>query len=859
MGVEDWSFATRLLAGRRSAGLSQAELAHRSGLSIRAISDLERGRTQWPYRNSVFRLADALELSGQARAEFVTAAGRRLGRAPSAEPPSRPGRPRHRDDRAVDGSPVPRQLPGPVPGFAGRTEQLAVLSRLLHTPGGTAVISTIGGMAGVGKTALAVQWGHRVAADFPDGQLFVNLRGFDPAETPVSSADAVRVLLDALGVTADRLPATEDGQFGLYRSLLAGKRLLVVLDNARDVAQVRPLLPGSLTCRVVVTSQNQLTGLTTREAARPLQLSVLNEAEASQLLRYRVGDDRVASEPDAVARIIESCAHLPLALCVVSARAAMRPDLSLGQIAAEVTRHRGLDAFSDDSDQAADVRAAFHWSYRQLDPVTARVFRLAGLHPGPGFSQGAIAALTGLSFDVAGRVLDILTRAGMIQRTGEASFGVHDLLRGYASELAGAHDSPQEQRAALTGLFDYYLHSCAAAMDVAFPAERHRRPEIGPPPVQVPAFAAQAQALAWLDAQRGELVAVAVYASEHGWPQHATKLAATLFRYFSNGAFFADAIAVDAAAYRAAHELGDLAGQAVALLGLGTVDLRQGRYQEAADHLSRALELCRQIDDGPCEARALANLGVADLLLGRPTAAVGHFEDSLVLHRKLADRTGEARALGNLGFAALRQGRYEQAIGHLRQSLEICQQIPDRGGEARALANLGEVELSQQRYQHAADYLMRALALWRELGDRSSMADTLASLGVTELRQNRHVQAAACLAEALRICRQTGDVPRQALALSGLGEVMLATGRPAVARQRYAAALTLAAEAADRYEQARAHDGLGCAYQAEGAMAQARRHWREALARYSDLGAPEADRVRARLSASESVPQASNT
>ena len=284
-------------------------------------------------------------------------------------------------------------LPAAVPAFVGRRAQLATLSQVLQQPGGTAVITAIGGTAGVGKTALAVHWAHQVAGEFPDGQLYVNLRGFDPSGTPVTPDEAVRVLLDSLDVPAEQRPQTVEARLGLYRSLLAGKRMLVLLDNARDAAQVRPLLPGAPTCRVIVTSRNQLAGLVATEAARPLQLDVLTDREASQLLEQRLGADRLAAHPGAAARIIASCARLPLALSIIAARAAMRPDLSLREIAAELAASPDLDAFRDDSDPAADVRAAFSWSYRQFDAEAARAFRLAGLHPGPDLERYAVAAL----------------------------------------------------------------------------------------------------------------------------------------------------------------------------------------------------------------------------------------------------------------------------------------------------------------------------------------------------------------------------------------------------------------------------------------------------------------------------------
>ena len=280
MGEDGGAFGSHLRSARRAAGLSQQELAERAGLSVRTIGNMERGASKWPYRDSLHRLADALSLRDEARAEFIAAAGRRL--APDAVPDgTRPGGAR----QACRARVVAAYLPATLPAFVGRRDQLATLSQVLQQPGGTAVITAIGGTAGVGKTALAVHWAHQVAGESPDGQLYVNLRGFDPSGTPVTPEEAVRVLLDSLDVPATRRPQTIEAQLGMYRSLLAGRRMLVLLDNARDAAQVRPLLPGAPTCRVIVTSRNQLTGLVATAAARPLLLDVLTDREGGALRR----------------------------------------------------------------------------------------------------------------------------------------------------------------------------------------------------------------------------------------------------------------------------------------------------------------------------------------------------------------------------------------------------------------------------------------------------------------------------------------------------------------------------------------------------------------------------------------------
>jgi transcriptional regulator with XRE-family HTH domain len=429
-------FGRRLRAARRSSGLSQQELAERSGLSVRAISKLECGRTRWPYPDSVGRLADALGLRDAERAEFTAAAERRLG------PDTGPARPRTPDIY------VPRLLPASIPAFTGRADELESLSRMLSEPGGTTLVTAITGIAGAGKTALAVHWAHQVAEEFPDGQLFMNLRGFGPSGAPLTAADAARVFLDALRVRPDRLPETAEARLGLYRSLLAGKRMLIVLDNARDAAQVRPLLPGSPACRVVVTSRDQLPGLTVTEAARPLAVNALTCAEARQLLAGRLGPARLAADLRAVDLIVNSCAALPLALCIVAARAELRPDLPLARIASDLAAQPSLDAFTDMSDPAADIRAAFSWSYRQLDGDAARVFRLAGLHPGLDLEPHAIATAGGTTPELAGRALDALARGSLIQVARQERYTMNHLVRAYAMEQAVRHGEEKSCAAA---------------------------------------------------------------------------------------------------------------------------------------------------------------------------------------------------------------------------------------------------------------------------------------------------------------------------------------------------------------------------------------------------------------------------
>jgi tetratricopeptide (TPR) repeat protein/transcriptional regulator with XRE-family HTH domain len=845
---EDPEVFGALLRARREAGrLSQQELAERCGLSVRAVRNLERGRTQWPYRDTLCRLADVLELRDKARVDFIAAAGRQQRSAMASAAA-------HEDTRVV-----PRLLPAALPVFAGRQPELADLSRMLEQPGGTAVITAIGGTAGVGKTTLAVHWAHQGAADFPDGQLFVNLRGFDPSGTPLLPAEAVLVLLEALAVTPDRLPGTVEAQLGLYRSLLTGKRMLIVLDNARDEAQVRPLLPGALTCRVIVTSRNQLAGLTAVESARSLMLDVLTGEEATQLLEQRIGAVRVAAEPDAVRELITACARLPLALSIVAARAAMRPDLSLSQVAHDLSVRPDLDGYATGTDPAADIRAVLSWSYRQLDTAAADAFRLAGLHPGRELDRYAIAALTRTTLPQADRVLGTLADGCLIQPAAGDRYRMHDLLHRYAHELAGTQDSERNHREALTRLLDYYLRSAADAMDAAFPAGRHRRPRVAAPAVPIPVLPDKGAAMNWLNTERAALIAAAEYAVANGWYSHAIRLSATLNWYLDSGGYTAEAITVCVSAAHAAGLSGDHVAEVGALIYLGSAHLRRGCFQSAAGQYQHAIAVSSQFGDRRGEACAVTGLGMVEMQQGQLQEAAVHMERGIAGFREIGDRANEANTLTNLGIAEHRQGRFDQAMGHVQQALALCHEIDDAGTKAFALTVIGIIHRRQGNYRSAASFFQQALALARQTGERPAEADILGELGLAQLRQGQHEQAVHTLQQSLDLATESHNLCQQAQALNHLGEANLCAGRTADACARYAAALDVASGIGAKREQASAHHGLGQAYHERGDLEQARRHWQEALTLFTELGAPEADQVLERLASSNHTNAAVST
>ncbi len=679
-------------------------------------------------------------------------------------------------------------------------------------------IAVLAGTAGVGKTALAVRWARRAAAAFPDGQLYVNLRGYDPGQ-PMPPGAALAGFLRALGLAGPDIPPETDERAAAYRSLLDGRRVLVVLDNAASVEQVRPLLPGCPTCLVVVTSRDSLAGLVARHGARRLALDMLPAADAIWLLRTLIGD-RVDAEPDAAAELAAQCARLPLALRVAAELAAASPDSRLAELAAELaSEQRRLDLLDAGGDERTAVRGVFSWSYRHLPDPAARTFRLIGLHPGPDFDAYAVAALTGLTGATAGSgsrpvtatqakdALALLARAHLVHPAGGGRYGMHDLLRAYARELAAAEDGADGEQEALTSLFDYYLGVAASAMDVLVPAERHYRPRLEPISTPAPELGTAAQARGWLDAERAALVAVALHAAAQGWPGHTTRLAATLYRYLETGGHYSDAVTIHGRSNHAARLLGDRAAEAMALTNLGIISWRQGRYQQAADY----------------------------------------HQQSLAASVAIGDRRGEAIAVANLGTVHERRGRYQQAAHCHRQALAAFQSIGERTGEARVLGNLGSVAAREGQYGRAVDWYQQALAVFRETGDRTGEASALPDLGLAYQRLGRHEEAVGCYQRALALFRETGDRTGEAEARNGVAEILLATGRPDEARVAYTAALALAGQLGEAYEQARAHSGLAAALHAAGDAGLARHHRSCALELYSALGAPEADAIRAEL------------
>jgi tetratricopeptide (TPR) repeat protein/transcriptional regulator with XRE-family HTH domain len=838
------SFAGLLRQLRAEAGLTQEELAQAAGLGLRTVGDLERGAHRTAHQDTARLLADALGLAGPAHGLFVAAARGRVEAAEvlaaradvsaalAAMVTSAPGPP------VV---PVPRELPADVGAFTGRAVELAELDLLLPgaaerqaQPTGLVVISAVSGTAGVGKTALAVRWAHRAADAFPDGQLYVNLRGYDP-DQPVPPGDALAGFLRALGVPDQAIPLNEAERAARYRSLVAGKQLLVVLDNAATVEQVRPLLPGTSSVMVVVTSRDALAGLVVRDGARRLDLDLLSPAEAVALLHSLIGA-RAETDPEAAERLAEQCARLPLALRIAAELAAARPETPLAELTAELADLQGrLELLDAGGDPRSAVAAVFSWSYRHLPEDAARMFRLLGLHPAQDWDPYAAAALIATaSLPEAQRLLGVLARAHLVQHVGPGRHSMHDLLRAYAAQQATVHDTDQARQDALTRLFDYYLAASATAADHLFSFQFTSRPD--PPLVStpVPPFPDRATALTWLDIERVTLLAVAAFAASHGWPAHTTCLAAILGGYFYR-ARDTRALTLHSLALDAARAMGDSAAQGRALAGLGSLYWCQGRYQQSADLCQQAVALAHEAGDQRTQAMALVHLAVSYEYLGKAEEAFDSYRQAIARYRELGDRAAEAVVLINLGEDCFYSGRGQEGIGYIQKALTVGREIGDQFTISASLANLGEFDGVQGRYQEATDHLREALAVARQSGGHRSLeARAHDRLGAVCHRQGRYVLAIGHCEQALAINRELGDRGGEVEALNNLGATLLATGQPDEARACHTAALALARQISFARGEALSQKALGEVSYCQGNYDRAYGYYQQALARFRE-------------------------
>jgi tetratricopeptide (TPR) repeat protein len=656
-------------------------------------------------------------------------------------------------------TPVPAQLPPAVPGLAGRTAELASLDAILPGraqsagSGGAVVIAALSGTAGVGKTALAVSWAHRVSEQFPDGQLYVNLRGFDPGGAAVEPGEAMRGFLDALGVPVARIPAGLPEQAGLYRSLLAGKRMLVLLDNARDVEQVRPLLPGSPGCLALVTSRNNLTGLVA-DGAHALSLDLVTVTGARDLLARRLGARRVADEPEAVSDIIAGCARLPLALTIAAARAAASPLFPLAVFAAELSEAtraaRALDPFHG-GDLATDVRAVFSWSYRALTDDAARLFRLLGVHRGPDIAVPAAASLAGIPVSRARALLGELARAHLIAEHRPGRYACHDLLRAYAAEQARALDSADARALAARRVLDHYLHTAHQAATLMEPFLRTFSLAPAAPCVVVSLPARAHEALDWFTAEHAVLLAAVSLAAETGLEAHAWQLAWTLNPFLLRRDLWHDQALAQQAGLDAARQAGDRQGEAHAMHGLALGYARSGRFEQAQPVFEQALAQFAQIDDDASQASIHNSLTWLSERQQRPADALRHALRAFDLYGAAARWSEQVMALNDIGYCHALLGNYKHAIDYCERALAGARDLGERNWEAATLHSLGYIHHQLGSYRQAIRCYERSVDLCRELADRYNEAGTLDSLGDVHHSAGDTAAARAAWSGALRV------------------------------------------------------------------------------------------------------------
>ncbi|RSN11562.1 AfsR family transcriptional regulator [Nonomuraea sp. WAC 01424] len=784
--------------------------------------------------------AAALRLYGEMRARLAAELGvepgndlRRARERILTRPPEVPaGR---QPERAVT---VPAQLPAAVAAFTGRTAALRRLDGLLEGRRESAAIAVLTGTAGVGKTALAVHWAHRARDRFPDGQLYVNLRGYAAAH-PLGPIDALARFLHALGVPPEQVPADPDEAAALYRTMLAGKRVLVVLDNASDPGQVRPLLPGAAGSATLITSRDTLAGLVALDGARVLPLPALTEVECRDLLARLLGRAQVRAEPAAVAELAALCAHLPLALRIAAANllGALAPAASRqsvrpahrpvarpveGPIARYAERLRAgdrLDVLQVPGDVESAVRTAFQFSYAALTPPARRLFRLLGLIPGPDITVPAMAAFLGTTEEEAEALAAVLRSASLLDEHLPGRFAQHDLLRLCAAEYA------RDERAELVRLHRHYLDRADAAARTLYPQFLRL-----PMPPAAERFPDHTAASGWLDAELPNLLATVTHTAEHGPYELAWLIADTLRGYFFLRHQVAEWRTMGYTGLAAARAAGERRAQVALLLSLAGLNGFQGRQQQALDHYAEAMRLSEETGWHEALTAALCNAGATYADLGMLREAVDHLERALALNEALAHTPAKAVNLGNLGCLYLEMGRLHDAETSLTRSLSLCRELEHRASEANGLAIMGEVLHGLDRLPEARDTLLAALDLHREIGNRGNEADTLRNLAAVERDDGNLGEALRLAVTALDASHQTGHRRLVADTMNTLGLIHLALGDVDAALDHHGRALELARAAGNRYPETKALLGLAAGEDLRGAREPALRHADLALA-----------------------------
>jgi tetratricopeptide (TPR) repeat protein/transcriptional regulator with XRE-family HTH domain len=779
------SFAGLLRRLRAEAGLTQEELAEAAGLGGRTVSDLERGVALTARRETARLLADALGLEGTARVSFEAAA---RGRSPASVSSAA-------EAGGVAGA--TRTLPRDIGSFTGRQPELRRLTAAVTSAGGrggVVSIHAIGGMAGIGKTALAVHAAHRLAPRFPGGQIFLPLHGHTPGQVPVDPADALASLLLTAGVPAAQIPPGLEARMALWRDRLAERQLLLVLDDAASSEQVRPLLPGTGASLVLVTSRRHLSAL---EDATAVSLDTLPPGEAAALLVRLAGRAGLSPDDPAVGAITRLCGFLPLAIGMVARQLHHHPAWSAAGRAAELAS--AADRLELMATENVSVATAFNLSYTDLADDQQRLFRRLGLHPGTDIDAYAAAALDGTGLPAARRGLEALYEQHLIAEPAQGRYRMHDLIREHARALAGRLDPDHDREQTTERLLDYYQHTAARAD--AF-ISRHARPSPAAAdstiPAAVPALAGREQALAWARAERASLFACLDQATGTGQHARIVALTAGLAGLLRTDGPWPDAVTRHMAAIEAARHLGDRLGQANALNDLGEVRWLTGDYTAAAQAEEQALGIYRDLGDRLGQANTLSSLGIARRATGDYPGAAQALEQALGIYRDLGDRLGQANTLNDIGTLQRATGDYPAAAQALEQALGIYRDLGERLGQANTLHNLGVVRRETGDYPTAAQALEQALGIYRDLGERRGQALAIHNLGTVRRATGDYPTAARALEQALGIYRAIGMRGGEANALGNLGIVLRLTGDYAAAAQALQQAMDIFHDLGDR-------------------------------------------------------------
>jgi DNA-binding SARP family transcriptional activator/tetratricopeptide (TPR) repeat protein len=743
--------------------------------------------------------------------------------------------------------PEPRELPVPPQIFTGRAREVAALEALHEAS--TVVISAIDGMAGIGKTALVVHAAHRIADRYPDGQLFVDLHGYTPGVAPVDPGAALDRVLRTLGVPAPQIPAGLDERAAMYRTRLADRQMLIVLDNAAAETQVRPLLPGAPGCLVLVTSRRRLPGL---DSTHALTLDTLPVPDAVVLFTRSAGPERLAGEPYALlVELVELCGRLPLAIRIAAARMRSHPSWPMSHLVERLRdqRHRLREL---DAGQRS-VTAALDLSYRDLDSDQQK-YCMLGLHPGLDFDAYAAAALLDGTPQHTNRALDRLLDAHLIQEPAPGRYRFHDLTRAHAAHTAIHDQSEPVRHAAMNRLLDYYQQTATVAVDTAYPYERTPRPETPPASAPRPELATPASALTWLDAELTNLLAAVGCATQCRRPDYVQRLSALLHRHLRNRGRYQDAEILHQQALALARVTGDRPAEAEALNGLGHIHRLQDQYTTSADHYQQAWRIARAVGHPAGELDALVGLGHIRLRQADYAGSADHYRRALEIAGAAGRPAGELEARLGLGNFHRLRGAPERAAEHFELAVRLARSTGHQSGELRALYGLGSVQRLLGRPATAAEHYREALRIARSTGHSYGELIVLTGLGKLHREQGRHEQAADHYQRLLRLAREIGSRNYEFEAYQGLGQQQHAAGDPRAAIGHHRRALALARELTQPVDQARAHDGLARAYDALEQHERAREHWQHALRILTDLGLDHTDEqetsvttIRARL------------